>query len=351
VTKGDSITAKGVIWSKFPKPGLGLPTKTNEGKGSGTFSTQATNLEPNTTYYIRAYATNFVGTTYSADSTFLTATSPIVTTKNANIVDKDNVESGGNVKEDGRMPVTARGVCWSMNHNPTASLATKTNDGSGTGAFNSTITGMVPNTVYYIRAYAINAVDTAYGEEKEVEIVLADAETGTTESIDESSARLTGKVNAGGQSTHVYFEYGQTIAYGDTISGIPANISSTIEEDIYRKVDGLTEDTEYHYRVVAENAIGKTFGADSTFRTTKTIGIRDSEEEIARVFSKDGSIWVITNNASNVNYTLYDMLGQQVASGIIRGNQHLINVNHRKAYYILNLVQGNERVVVKVWVE
>jgi len=70
--------------------------------------------------------------------------------------------SGGNVSSNGGAAVTARGVCWSTSSNPTTA-DNHTDDGTGTGAFGSSITGLNTNTFYYVRAYATNAVGTAYG--------------------------------------------------------------------------------------------------------------------------------------------------------------------------------------------
>ena len=63
------------------------------------------------------------------------------------------------------MAITARGVCWSTSPNPTIADS-HTVDGSGTGNFNSSIIGLSPSTTYYVRAYATNVYDTAYGDEK-----------------------------------------------------------------------------------------------------------------------------------------------------------------------------------------
>lgn len=74
--------------------------------------------------------------------------------------------SGGSIAEDGGATITARGVVWSTTANPTVSLSTKTGDGTGAGQFSSTITGLAPATLYYVRAYATNSVGTTYGDEK-----------------------------------------------------------------------------------------------------------------------------------------------------------------------------------------
>jgi len=71
---------------------------------------------------------------------------------------------GGNVTSDGGAPVSARGVCWSTSTVPTLTDEHTTN-GNGTGSFSSSLTGLTPNTQYYVRAYATNGLGTAYGEE------------------------------------------------------------------------------------------------------------------------------------------------------------------------------------------
>ncbi|WP_159451929.1 PKD domain-containing protein [Hymenobacter roseosalivarius] len=73
--------------------------------------------------------------------------------------------TGGTVAADGGSAVTARGVVWAKTANPTSAGTTKTADGAGTGAFASAITGLVPGTTYFVRAYATNGASTAYGEE------------------------------------------------------------------------------------------------------------------------------------------------------------------------------------------
>src|SRR5258706_116845 len=72
--------------------------------------------------------------------------------------------SGGNITSDGRASIASRGVCWSVNPNPTISDS-KTIDGGGTGTFVSNITGLTSGTTYHLRAYATNSVGTAYGNE------------------------------------------------------------------------------------------------------------------------------------------------------------------------------------------
>jgi len=117
---------------------------------------------------VRAYATNSVGTSYGADLTLTTLATviPTVTTTAISSILNTTATSGGIVSSDGGASVNFRGVCWSTTTNPTVSLTTKTVDGSGTGEFTSSITGLTANTTYYVRAYATNSVGTSYGAQQ-----------------------------------------------------------------------------------------------------------------------------------------------------------------------------------------
>jgi len=72
---GSSVTARGVCWSTSPSPTIADP-HTTDGSGLGTFTSQITGLEPSTTYYVRAYATNSFGTAYGNEESFTTLTAP-----------------------------------------------------------------------------------------------------------------------------------------------------------------------------------------------------------------------------------------------------------------------------------
>ena len=67
----DSVTARGVCWSTKGEPTTSN-SHTTDGAGTGTFNSEIGGLEPGTTYYIRAYATNSVGTAYGETKTFTT---------------------------------------------------------------------------------------------------------------------------------------------------------------------------------------------------------------------------------------------------------------------------------------
>ena len=166
---GATVTARGVCWSTSSNPTIDGNHTTN-GTGTGSFTSSITGLAENTTYYVRAYATNSIGTAYGEQKTFTTnnggsgATIPTVTTATPFDIAIYSAACGGNVTSDGGATVFERGICYSTSQNPTTSSYT-VQSGSGTGSYTCYMTGLDQNTTYYVRAYAINSEGTAYGNQ------------------------------------------------------------------------------------------------------------------------------------------------------------------------------------------
>jgi len=91
-------------------------------------------------------------------------TTPTVTTNSISNIDTTSGFGGGNVTFAGNGTVSERGICYSLTTAPTIA-SSKVISGSGTGTFTATMTGLVPDTTYYVRAYATNEVATGYGTE------------------------------------------------------------------------------------------------------------------------------------------------------------------------------------------
>jgi uncharacterized protein (TIGR02145 family) len=90
---------------------------------------------------------------------------PVVLSLPAANINTSTATSGGNIINDGSIPVSSSGVCWSTDPNPTLQNS-KTTDGSGIGKYISSITGLTPGTTYFLRSYATNAAGTSYGAEE-----------------------------------------------------------------------------------------------------------------------------------------------------------------------------------------
>jgi hypothetical protein len=157
-------------------------TKTNRG-GTTTpvpINSTFTNLEPSTPYYIRAYATNSVGTAYSTQIEFTTLALPAVPTVITTTptgVQYNQLTATGEIIALGDNLITDYGFCYSASNFMPTIADTKAVSGNGQttqlGAYTATVTGLQAETKYYIRAYATNSVGTAYGTV--VETITLDA--------------------------------------------------------------------------------------------------------------------------------------------------------------------------------
>jgi len=160
---GEPVIARGVCWSTGLNPTI-MDSKTIDGSGTGSFSSTITGLIEALTYHVRAYATNSVGTVYGDDLSFRTITLPTLVLQSVSVTSLTTASTSAHVTSDGGSPVTARGICWSTSHDPVIT-GNSTTPTSGTGSFTGTIPGLVPNSTYYLRAYATNAAGTFYSNE------------------------------------------------------------------------------------------------------------------------------------------------------------------------------------------
>ena len=162
---GATLQSCGICWSTTPNPTTANQKTVASGKVLNTaYTCNMSNLNPSTLYYVRAYATTDLATSYSTQKTFTTASGLPVLTTTQPTATSVNITSGGNITSDGGYPIIARGVCYSMsNSEPTLNDA-YTTSGTGSGSFNSVITNVSVSTSYYVRAYATNSIGTNYGD-------------------------------------------------------------------------------------------------------------------------------------------------------------------------------------------
>jgi uncharacterized protein (TIGR02145 family) len=261
--------------------------KQNLGDKTGNYSNSVDGLQPNTTYFVKAYANDGNSIVSGKVVQFITlADLPSITTVAVSSVTLNSAQSGGNVTSDGGSPVTARGVCWDTVQGPTIANDS-TIDGTGTGLFTSYLKDLSPKTNYYVRAYATNATGTAYGGELSFTTGTQPPEAITNEATDKtaSTATLNGSVNAYNSSTTVSFEYGITTSYGQNINATPNTVTGNSLTNVSANITGLDPNTTYHFRVKAANAGGTVYGNNLIFTT------------------KDGIILLTTAAATNITAT------------------------------------------------
>jgi pectinesterase len=162
---GAPVTDRGIAYGTTVNPSINDNRQT-AGEGTGMFTATLSGLTPHTTYYARAYAINKAGVSYGNEITFKTLEAlapPTVETLNSSSIRNVSMIVSGRITAWGGSDVTERGVVYATTEDPLIS-GNKVISGRDIGNFQAYIDGLIPQTTYYVRAYAINAVGTAYGQ-------------------------------------------------------------------------------------------------------------------------------------------------------------------------------------------
>ena len=194
---GATVTARGVCYSTSQIPTISNGVAYAAAGGTGAFVATLSGLNPGTTYYVRAFATNSINTGYGPQVSFTTASvsAPTVTTTAINNITTSSASSGATVTSDGGATVTAKGVVWNSSGSPTT--------GNYTGIGSESLTGLTANTTYYVRAYATNSSGTSYGSQV----------TFTTYPTDPTNPAASSSTICNGNSTQLSVSNGQGTVY------------------------------------------------------------------------------------------------------------------------------------------
>jgi uncharacterized protein (TIGR02145 family) len=166
---GSDVFDKGIYYSTTPEPSAKNGKKIEIEGGYESFSYTLIGLDPNKTYYVRAYARNSVDIGYSQKQVIFKTDpgKPVITTENISKVTSNSAFASASITDDGAAPILLRGFCWSTLPNPTArNKDLLTQNGKGKGTFTNPIGFLLPDSTYYLRAYCSNnGKDTIYGNE------------------------------------------------------------------------------------------------------------------------------------------------------------------------------------------
>ena len=312
---GASVEARGVCWSSSNQTPTLNDSHTSDGTGTGVFISELTRLTYNNTYYVRAYATNSVGTSYGQTLTYSTGSLPsfdlptVITTSVTNI-GQNSATCGGYVTDDGNATVTARGVCWSsINEEPTLSDS-HSDDGMGPGLFTSSIAGLTPNTTYYVRAYATNFVGTAYGgtwtfkTQSDVVVLIPEVFTNSITNISQNSATCGGNVTDDGGAPVVERGICWGTSFNPSLSDSQHQSSGSGLGSFTVNITGLTPYTRYYVRAYAKNSKGTAYGVSESFTTLPVVptgainGMFTINQGDEKVFFSKGNLQYIGNAGS-----------------------------------------------------
>lgn len=168
-TGEEGVSQHGFCWSLSPEPEWEADSSVQLGPRLqiGDFSYEILNLAQNTTYYVRAFAVNPVGTAYGVQRTVTTdrkLTIPSVKTANVSSVGEYDAVLGGAVQDNGGSEITSYGVCWAKTPGPDIE-GEHISFSEGTGPYFTSIANLELSTIYYVRAFATNSTGLAYGNE------------------------------------------------------------------------------------------------------------------------------------------------------------------------------------------
>jgi hypothetical protein len=171
--------------------------------------------------------------------------------------------------------VTARGVVWSTSVSPTVALSTRTIDGTGTGSFTSSITGLAGSTTYYVRAYATNSAGTAYGAQLTIATSAPVAPTLTTTTL--SAVTATTASSGGNITTDGGAGVTQRgVVWSTSVNPTVALSTKTTEGagsgSFASAITSLVTNTTYYVRAYATNSVGTAYGNEYSFTTLLAIG-------------------------------------------------------------------------------
>ncbi len=161
---GDSLDIRGFEYSTINNFAVGTGTRVTSGIETGLYQIEITNLVPKTKYYFRAFAENLRGIKWGLQKAFVTLGLPVLTTDNMISITDSSARSGGVISDNGGTAILECGLCWNTVGSPT--ISDFTTSVSILSDFDSDITNLEENTLYYVRSYATNKIGTNYGDER-----------------------------------------------------------------------------------------------------------------------------------------------------------------------------------------
>ena len=278
ISLGDSpVTAHGFCWNT-----TGAPTTTDSKVDigvrsvAGTLSSNISNLTPNTTYYVRTWATNSAGTVYSTDVTFTTTTGlGSVSTQAGTQIKSRAVTLNATILSLGDSPVTAYGFCANTTGSPTLADF-KINKGTilNVGTFTYDITGISPNTTYFVRSYITNSAGTFFGTEisftTPTGLPLVSTEASTL--ITGTTATLNGTISAEGDTPVTSYGFCWSTTGTPTIADIKIDKGALNVTGSYtHAMTNLEMGKVYYIRAYATNTNGTSYGSLQAFQTLGVI--------------------------------------------------------------------------------
>ncbi|RTY65832.1 FISUMP domain-containing protein [Flavobacterium sp. LB2P53] len=257
------------------------------------------------TYFYRVYSFNVIGNSvdYSNIGAFQTKNSlSSLTTKLVTEITNSTAVCGGNISLEGSSNITARGIVWSISQNPTIALTTKTTDGLGIGSYISNLTGLLPETTYYLKAYSTNSAGTSYGNEINFRTLAPELPVISTTAISNiasASAVSGGNITSSGRSGITASGVVWSTLHNPTIALTTKTIGTSYFGNFISNLYALSLNTTYYVRAYATNSFGTSYGDEQSFTTilyyTKGNGVIDVDGNAYPTIIINGKEWMHKN--------------------------------------------------------
>ncbi len=259
------------VWFEYGKTtAYGYSTAKQTKYSPASISASISGLQPDTTYHFRIVAQNSRKISYGNDLTFHTPPAlPEVATQPASNIGYDSATLNGYLSKVGASSCEVWFVYDVVFHENWEDYAYSTSHFVKTSpsSFSYTITGLQLNVEYHFRAVAGNAAGTVAGDDVAftTHIVLPSVITLDALNISSDAAMLRANLTdlGGDESCKVWFEYGETTSYGYSTEIKEINKTGIVEIE----AGNLQPCTIYHFRVVAQNSKGISYGYDKSFET------------------------------------------------------------------------------------
>jgi plastocyanin len=197
---------------------------------------------------------------------------PAVTTNPATNVASFSATLNGSLNPRGATTTVDFQYGLTTSYGSTTPVQTQTGD--TVRAISANITGLSASHVYHFRIVAHNNGGTSFGSDRTFTTLTATGPpvvaTNPATLIASFSATLNGSVDPHGLTTSVSFQYGTTTSYGST-TPMQSHTGNTYL-NVSANISGLMASHVYHFRIVATNSAGTTFGGDRTFTTLSPTG-------------------------------------------------------------------------------
>jgi DNA-binding beta-propeller fold protein YncE len=246
------------------------PAQIGAGNSPVTVTAKPVDLLAGTEYHFRLKAANAGGSNTSSDETFTTPPAvDALSTGPAEDVTPNTAKLTGSLSPDGADTHYYFQYGTEETFGSTSPALPGSDAGSASGSVSATtgLTGLAASTTYQYRLVGVNSFGATYGQEKSFTTspAVEGLSTGPAQDVAAGGAKLTGSLSPDGTDAHYYFEYGSTASYGSISPALPGTDAGTAGVvSAETSLSGLEGGT-HHYRLVAVNSFGTTYGADRTF--------------------------------------------------------------------------------------